>query len=241
MQTVSQKLIFSVEKLLNPSPADSLKSVEIPKTAPLLDGKALYNFAATKLESRQNYIKNLNASLEANYSILRKQVTPITRLLFTTVSKNSISFLNNIREDKLTETNLKFKNDLITSYSQASSTMFDTTDSAKFPENIIEFEATVIDDPSNDNYPDELPYLPIALKNRKTIFDSLKIFYALSFQDTLNIPETIWIPPQSEYLLIFPFVSVPVPPSVVRSGVTRVSYGTITTSTLLNFEIGRAE
>ena len=237
MQQVSQKLIFSIEKLLNPSPSDSIKSLEIPKTAPLLNGKALFNFGAIKLDSTRNCIKNLTASLETNYSAVKKQINPITRLQFFTLSANNLSFLNSIPESKLLETGLSFDEQNLTSYSETNSTNFKVTTNSKYPENIIEFNSTVIDNPTNNDYPDELPFLPIAIKNRPTILDGLQGFYGISFQEYINIPEKIFVPDQSEYLLIFPYVTIPVPPSVVRSGVTRVSYGTISSSILLNFAL----
>lgn len=234
---VSQKLIFSIEKLLNPSASDSIKALEVPKTAPLLNGKALYNFGAIKLSSTRNYIKNLTASLETNYSAVRKQITPITKLQFFTLSSNNLSFLNSIPESKLLETNFIFDSGSITSHADAKNKNFNVTTNSKYPENVIEFSATVIDDPLNNDYPDELPYLPLAIKNRTTILDGMSGFYNISFQEYINIPEEIIIPDQSEYLLIFPYVTIPVPPSVVRSGVTRISYGTISVSILLNFQL----
>jgi hypothetical protein len=234
---VSQKLIFSVEKLLNPSPTDSIKSLEIPKTAPLLNGKALYNFGAIKLDSTKNCIKNLTASLDTNYSAVKKQINPITRLQFFTVSNNNLSFLNSISESKLTETNFTFSEVNLNSFSDTNSTNFQLTTNSKYPENIIEFNCTVIDNPTNNDYPDELPYLPIAIKNRPTILSGMQGFYAISFQEYINIPDRILIPDQSEYVLIFPYVTIPVPPSITRSGVTRISHGTISISILLNFQL----
>lgn len=239
---VSQKLIFSIEKLVNPSNAkENLKQQYTPKTADLQNGRAIYSFGAIQLNSFKSKITNLTASIETNSSAIRKQIPPIVKIDFATSKTKNLYFFKQIKESKLFETDFKFNNTSINNFSELDEETFNTEANPVFANNIVEFDSTVIDDPPNQDYKNELIYLPMGNKNRPTIYDELAIFYSLSFQEWINLQTPIYLPEQSNYLLVFPYVTIPVPPSVFRNNILREIYGTISVSILLNYNIERVE
>jgi len=222
MRNVSKKIIFSVEDLKNPDSSDFLLDTSFPKTVTGEIGIAQYSFGAVRLSNRKNVIKNLSASILENYSVVGKSISPIAQISFYTAGSDSLQFINNIDESKLSEAEFKFEGIPYINASDIDKKEFHYQDVDRTPNNVIKFRTDLDDD---------FVYLPKAFKNKRTILDGLKKFYSISFSDTVSIPR-IKIPTQSETLLIFPYASIPIPVYKTHPGL-----GSVILSLLVNFEL----
>lgn len=222
MRNVSKKLVFSIEKLLNPTSSDFLLDKNYPKTVNGETGNVLFSFGSVKLSGRKSYIKNLSASILENYSVVGKSINPIAQISLFTAGSDSLQFVNNIDESKLAETIFKFDEVALTTSADVNEKSFHYCDIDRTPNNVIEF---------NTDIDDEFVYLPKAFKNKRTILDGLNKFYSISFHDTVTVPE-IEIPSQSDNLIIFPYASIPIPVYKTFPGI-----GSIILSILVNFTL----
>jgi hypothetical protein len=226
------KFFYSVKGLIAPKSGKILDNDETIQTIntidPSLIGKARYSFLAVEIGRLHRKLKNFSISISENYSNTRKAITPITDVQFFTVGSRSLDFFDPISEDTLLNSNFKFNGIDINTHSELRRVNFKLNDSSNIPTNIVEFDS-IVNASSGDH---ELLILPRYSKNDPTIFNKLDKLYATSFQDKTNIHSSIELPSNQDYLLIFPYVSLPATPSRFS-----VSSADIYTSYLVNFDL----
>lgn len=201
---ISQKLIFNADKVINPEGV--LLSEGYFQTARDLEGSAYFNFCAIPLYGKKTTITSISASLAENYSSIGRSVHPVSQLGFYTYNSDTISFLDSIDESKLAECKLEIDNEPIRNFDDLKKSYYTSEGGERFVKNVIKF---------NSDLSDKLLYLPRSTKNEPSIVDSMKRFFQLSFTELASVSYPITIPSQASYLLIFPFVTMPIRSSLI--------------------------
>ncbi|MCB1176356.1 MAG: hypothetical protein KDK36_02145 [Leptospiraceae bacterium] len=220
---VTQKLIFAADKIINP--ANILLNEGYYETAQDQLGKAKFNFCAIPIYGKQTKVVSISASLAENYSSTGRSVHPVSQIAIYVSRNKTISFLNKISEEKLIECRLKFDKENILSFEDLSRE-YKISDSYT-PVNIVEFDATL------DN---KLPYLPRAVRGEPSIVDGMRKFFECSFVDSYIYNHPLIVPSQTDYLLVFPFSTIPIRSSLILGNAGNLSIAIIVTIVLEEIE-----
>lgn len=233
MSSIAQKLLFSAENVLGASSSDILKDLELPRSAVTVDpemlGKGSYSIATIRLPKRVNRIESITATLAENYSSTKKNSNPISQLMIFGTSSESLYFARYIDELLFSKSNLKFNGIPINNRSDLSKLKLNFNNVTNSPNNIFSFNAV----PNSDNTKHELHFFPKYVKDTPCIFGDLTRFFWFSFYDQFTVKNPIKIPSQIEYLLIFPYATLPVVPSKTSNATANIY-----TSYFLNLELG---
>lgn len=214
-KNISKKLVFIAEYILNPSSYRFLFNEEVLKTADSKPGAGRFNFAAFDVKGNV-VIDKITASLSVNNSQVGKQIQPITSLSLFSHTSQTLSFLKTIEESKLDETQFRFNGNRVIDYDALSSKEFESSDKSRIPENLISFDSDLNRD---------LIYFPQPVKGGKSIVDNLNLLYNFSFQDYFQGSPMIEIPPATKLVMVFPNVSLPIPPSRFRASMGTIAVG----------------
>lgn len=219
---VSHKLVYISEKVINPTDESLLLNLGRVKTT--TGGKGLFSFVAVKLGNKNTVLQNIDASTSSNFSTA-KGIQPNVQLFFMGVNSNSLEFFKNIPDDKFEESGLIANNKQILTKDDLTGEEFTSVNQSLTPVNVIKFNSTL------DN---ELVFIPQPSQNEDSILDGLTSIYNTSFVDRFTKESSIAIPSQTKYLLVFPFVSMPVP---IPRNPLNIRWGNIAISILLNFKL----
>jgi hypothetical protein len=219
---VSHKLVYIANKVINPIDDTLLLNQGRVKTA--LGGNGLFSFVAIKLGDKNTVLENIDVSTSSNFSS-SKGIQPNVQLLFMGANSKSLDFFKNIPDEKFEQSALVINNQPIPTKADIDNLEFRSIDQSLIPENVVRFNSTL------DN---ELIFLPQPMKGESSILDSLTNIYTTSFVDRFDKQSGFLIPSQTAYLLVFPFVSMPVP---IPRNPLNVASGNIKINIILNFEL----
>ncbi|MEM7182121.1 MAG: hypothetical protein AAF518_14480 [Spirochaetota bacterium] len=238
MRTVSKKLIYHAEKLVNQQFAEALLADDYLRTSRGANGLALYNFSASEIHGKTSIV-GIDASIANNYSSSKRFSSVIFNLDFYYTTERSINFLQGINESFYDVCDLKFEGSKIFDRSDTN-LEFSYNDHSLVPENVISFNAWL--DPADIDADDTLFFLPTKFYGKPSIVDKLHRFYSTSFTESSNINTRIEIPSQANYLLVFPNVTLPIPGNrITRLGIKLIRTGNISAGALLNLRLEEEE
>ncbi len=233
MLHVSQKIFFSAENVLGALSSDVLQNKELPRSISTVDpaflGRGSYNILAVELSGLHTKINSITATLSENYSNTRKNSNPISQLLLFTTNSDTMYFAGNVKSDLFEQSSFTFNGIPVLNKNDLSEFSLNGNNTANTPKNIISFKA-VPDLATNEHY---LHFFPKYTLGKLSTIDTLDRIYWFSFYDqfVLNVP--IKLPSQAKYLLIMPYVTLPVVPSKLS-----VASANIYTSYFINLELG---
>lgn len=235
MSSIAQKLFFSAENILGALSSDILKDLELPRSAftndPAALGKGSYSIAAIRLTKLTNRIDSITATLSENYSSTKKNSNPISQLMIFGVSSDNLYFARNINDSLFASSDFRFNDVPILGHSGLSDSKLNFNNKINSPTNIVSFKA--VSNLANTGH--DLHFFAKYVKNIPCILDNLQRIFWFSFYDQFTLKNPIMIPSQVEYLLIFPYVTLPVVPSKMS-----IATANIYTSYFLNIELGEA-
>ncbi len=228
MKIISQKLIFQADRITNP-PSNFIlgnSRYSCADATPTSRGKGSFNIPFISTDGRKTCITHIFSSISSNTSEISKQVSPIIEVGIYTITENNLSIFDCFSEEDITDCNLTINNNPL-NYSNLASESFHESHYSKTPDNIISFDA-VSDITSSHN--NDLLFFPYRLTNNKaSIVNKLNHVYSLAYDSNTQISTRIELPSQTKYIVLLPFVSIPITPSRFR-----VSIGKISVAVLLN-------
>ncbi len=231
MKIISQKLIFQAERITNP-PSDFIlgNSRYLCSDATATEhGKGLFNLPVIPTDNRKSKITHIFSSISTNTSEISKQVSPNVEIGIFSLSENNLSMFDCFSETEINDCDLRINGNKLNSSNLISESLHESNYS-KTPDNIISFDAVNNPSASNNN---ELLFFPYRLTNNKaSIINKLTHIYSLAYDSNTQINANIDIPSQTKFIVLLPFVSIPIPPSRFR-----VSVGKISVSILMNMII----
>lgn len=231
MKTISQKLIFQAERIINPKSDFILGNSRYlcSDPTPSEQGKGLFNIPVIPTDNRKSRIIHIFSSISINNSEISKQVSPNVEIGIYSLPENNLSMFDCFSDADFNDCELSLNNNKILS-SKLLSTSFNESNYSKTPDNIISFNSL-----SNPSSPlnNELLFFPYRLNNNKpSIINKLNHIYSIAFDSNTQINTNIELPSQTGYIALLPFVSIPIPPSRYR-----ISVGKISVSILFNMVI----
>lgn len=228
MKVISQRLIFQAERILNP-PSNFIlghSRYSCADATPTERGKGIFNIPLIPIADRKTKITHIYSSVSANTSEISKQVSPNVDLGIYSMKSNNLSLFEDFSDEQLIDCNLSVNGDSL-NHGNLNKTELRETSYSKIADNIIAFDA--VSDPVSPNN-NELLFFPYRLGNNKpSIINKLTHIYSLAYDSNTQVNAGIELPSQTKYIVIMPFVSIPIPPSRFR-----VSIGKISVSILLN-------
>jgi hypothetical protein len=228
MKIISQKIIFQASRIINP-PSDFIlgkSRYACADDTTTEHGKGIFNIPVIPTESRKTRITHIFSSVAANTSEISKQVSPSVEIGIYAMSDNNLSLFDCFSEEEITGCNLSLNDDPLT-LDNLNAKSFHESNYAKTPDNIVSFNSVSNPISANSN---ELLFFPYRLANNKpSIVNKLNHVYSIAYDSNIQINTGIELPSQTKYIVLLPFVSVPIPPSRFR-----ISIGKISVSILLN-------